>query len=47
MSNKFEMIKLFYDNGAWNVERVASAVVKGWITASEYEEIVGEAYQGA
>ena len=47
MSAKFEKVKKYYDTGLWSAEWVANAVVKGWITAAEYEEIVGEAYQGA
>lgn len=44
-SKKFDKVKGYYDNGFWNKEMVANAVVKGWITAAEYEEIVGEPYE--
>ena len=44
MSAKFEKVKNYYDNGLWSAEWVANAVKKNWITASEYEEIVGEPY---
>lgn len=44
-SKKFNKVKNYYDNGLWNAEMVANAVVKGWITADEYEEIVGEPYE--
>lgn len=43
-SPKFQMIKEFYDTGMWKKKAVKNAVVKGWITAEEYEEIVGEPY---
>lgn len=44
MSKKFNFVKSAYDRGNWNKEMVANAVVKGWITAEEYEEIVGDPY---
>ena len=43
-SAKFEKVKSYYDKGLWNKQMVANAVVKGWITAEEYAEIVGEPY---
>ena len=43
-SPKFEMVKLFYDNGHWTVKMVKNAVAKGWITAEEFTEITGEEY---
>lgn len=43
-SAKFAKVKKYYDNGLWTKTMVANAVVKGWITAEEYEEIVGEPY---
>ena len=45
MSPKFNKVKKYYDAGLWNKEMVANAVVKGWITAEEYEEIVSEPYE--
>ena len=44
MSPKFEKVKSYYDRGLWNLKMVANAVVKGWITADELEEITGEPY---
>lgn len=41
---KFEKVKYYYDNGLWNINRVRNAVVKSWITESEFEEITGESY---
>lgn len=43
-SPRFETVRRYYERGLWSVERVAKAVVCGWITAEEYEEIVGEPY---
>lgn len=45
MSPKFEKVKKYYDSGLWNKKMVANAVVKGWITAEEYQLIVGEPYE--
>lgn len=38
------MVKDFYDRGLWSITRVRNAVGKCWITAEEYELIVGEPY---
>lgn len=46
MSPKFEKVKKYYDSGLWNKTMVRNAVVKGWITAEEFEEITGEIYDG-
>lgn len=40
----FDKIKDFYDRGLWTKEMVRNAVVKGKITAEEYEVITGEDY---
>lgn len=45
MSPKFNKVKGYYDNGLWNKTMVRNAVVKGWITAEEYQEITGEEYE--
>lgn len=42
---KFDKVKKYYDNGFWSKSRVADAVTKHWITAEEYEIIVGEPYE--
>ena len=44
MSKKFKQIKYWYATGMWSIEKVADAVVKGWITAAEYKLITGEDY---
>lgn len=44
-SQKFELVKNYYDAGLWKKKAVRNAVTKGWITASEYEEITGEVYE--
>lgn len=45
-SKKFQTVKRFYDNFQWSRKMVFDAVGKAWITAAEYEEIVGEPYVG-
>lgn len=45
-SPKFEKVKSYYDRGLWKEFQVANAVAKGWITPEEYEEIVGQPYEG-
>ena len=42
--SKYEKVKKYFDNGLWNEERVANAVIKGWITADDFREITGESY---
>ena len=44
MSKKFEKVKYYYDNGYWTQDMAKNAVVKGWITAEEYQLITGEKY---
>lgn len=44
-SPKFALIKGYYDRGLWNKARVAKAVIAGYITSEEYEEITGEPYE--
>lgn len=43
-SKKFKLVKKYYNQRLWSKTRVRNAVDKGWITISEYKEIVGEAY---
>jgi len=43
-SPKFELVKKYYDDGLWSKTAVKNAVIKNWITSSEYEEIVGEPF---
>ncbi len=45
MSPKFNKVKGYYDSGLWNLTMVKNAVVKGWITAEEFEQITGEPYE--
>lgn len=44
-SRAFYMIKAHYENHFWSKPMVKNAVIKGKITAAEYEEITGEAYE--
>ena len=43
-SPKFDLVKFYYDSGAWDINRVRKAVSKGWITDAEFKEITGEDY---
>lgn len=45
MSKKFAKVKRYYDEGLWSKRQVHDAVVKGWITAKEYDNIIGELYE--
>ena len=45
MSAKYSTVKKYYKSGLWSITKVANAVVKGWITEDEYEEITGESYE--
>lgn len=40
----FDRIKDLYERGLWTKAWVRNAVIKGKITAGEYELITGEAY---
>ena len=44
MSAKFKTVKKYYKDGFWTIDKVRNAVVKGWITEEEFEEITGEKY---
>lgn len=41
-SQKFNIVKEYYDSGFWTISMVKNAVVKNWITSSEFEEITGQ-----
>lgn len=43
-SEKFNMIKDFYDAGTWNIDRVRNVVEKKALTKEEYKEITGFDY---
>lgn len=43
-SKNYDKVKRYYDEGLWDKTRVINAVVKGWITKEEYEDITGEEY---
>lgn len=42
----YKKIKRWYQQGLWTKHMVAQAVEKGVITAAQYEDITGEAYEG-
>lgn len=50
-SKNYEKVKSYYKlylatdgKKGWSLEKVQNAVVKGWITEEEYEEITGRDY---
>ena len=43
-SPNYEKVKNYYNKGLWSIDRVRNAVVKGWITPEEFEEITGQPY---
>lgn len=44
-SEKYELVKGYYDSGEWKKKAVRNAVKRNWITAEEYYEITGEVYE--
>ena len=40
-SKRYELVKGYYDKRLWTKKMLKNAVVKGWITQDEYDEIVG------
>lgn len=45
MGDKYEKVRNYYKKGMWSLIQVRNAVVKGWITEDEFEEITGEIYE--
>ena len=45
MSDKFELLKGYFNDGLWDEKRMKNAVVKSWITMDEFESIVGKEYR--
>lgn len=43
-SAKYEKVKDYYNRSLWDIVRMSNAVIKGWITEAEYEEITGKTY---
>lgn len=44
MSEKYRLVKDYYDHKRWSQERVRKAVGR-WITAEEYKKITGLPYE--
>ena len=44
-SEKYELVKGYYDSGEWKKKAVRNAVKRNWITAEEYYEITDEVYE--
>lgn len=43
MSDKYELVKNYYDRGLWSIDKVWNVVGKA-ITEEEYKQITGFAY---
>lgn len=43
-SEKYDIVRKFYKTKMWNEQQVKNAVVKGWITETEFYEITGKEY---
>lgn len=43
-SKHFDKVKQYYSSGLWTLQQVKNAVVKAWITESEFKEITGQKY---
>lgn len=46
-SEKFELVKGYYEAGQWSKKAVWNVTAKQWITPAEYEEITGEPFDPA
>jgi len=44
-SEKFYLVKDYYEAGLWKKKAVRNAVIRGWITEEEFEEITGEPFK--
>lgn len=44
-SEKFYLVKDYYEAGLWKKKAVRNAVIRGWITDEEFEEITGEPFK--
>lgn len=44
MSDKYELVKRYYNLGVWSEERIRNAVDKGWITKDEFLAICRKEY---
>lgn len=41
---KFETVMEYYRRGLWDETRVRNAVIKGWITEEQFQEITGKEF---
>ena len=44
-SEKFYLVKDYYEAGLWKKKAVRNAVIRRWITEEEFEEITGEPFK--
>lgn len=43
-SEKYDVVRKYYNQHLWNERKLRDAVDKGWITESEFKEITGKDY---
>ena len=43
-SEKFDLVKKYYDENLWSIEQTRNAVNKEWITIQEFEHITLTSY---
>lgn len=43
-SKNYSKVQRYYESGRWTLDMVEQAVVKGWITKTEFKTITGEKY---
>lgn len=43
-SEKFDLVNKYFKTRLWTEQQTRNAVVKGWITEEEFEEITGKEY---
>ena len=44
-SKNYEKVKRYYKSGNWTLDMARNAVIKGWITPIEFEEITNHPYE--
>ena len=42
--SKFDKVQDYFQRGLWSKAMARNAVVKGWISAAQFQQITGETY---
>ena len=45
MSDRYELVKGYFDSGLWSEAQVRNAALKNWITEDEFENITGKPFR--